>query len=129
MDRCASVRPLPFREAGDQRYTPGSREIRQRYRKDTNNGVERALRASCIGRKSWLFAGSDDGARRAAILYTVISTAVLCDVEPWAYVRDLLEKVSSGFPQRRIDELLPEAWRTLHPQARLRRDSAAASTA
>jgi transposase len=94
-----------------------------------NNGVERALRAACIGRKNWMFAGSDDGAQRAAILYTVISTAVLFDVEPWAYVRDLLEKISSGFPQRRIDELLPEAWRTLHPQARLRRHPAAAPAA
>jgi transposase len=94
-----------------------------------NNGVERALRAACIGRKNWMFAGSDEGARRAAILYTVISTAVLCDVEPWAYVRDLLEKISSGFPQRRIDEILPDAWGVLHPEARLRRDLPPASAA
>jgi IS66 C-terminal element len=61
-----------------------------------------------------MFAGSDDGARRTAILYAVISTAVLCGVEPWAYVRDLLEKIISGFPQRRIDDLLPDAWGLLH---------------
>jgi len=94
-----------------------------------NNGVERALRAACIGRKNWMFAGSDEGARRAAILYAVISTAVLCGVEPWAYVRDLLEKISAGFPQRRIDELLPDAWGLLHAEARLRRDPAAAPAA
>ena len=73
-----------------------------------------------------MFAGSDDGARRAAILYAVISTAVLCGVEPWANVRDPLEKISSGFPQRRIDDLLPDAWGLLHAEARLRRDPAAA---
>jgi hypothetical protein len=84
-----------------------------------NNGVERALRAACVGRKNWMFAGSDDGGRRAAILYTVISTAVLFGVEPWAYVRDLLEKISSGFAQRRIAELLPDTWGPLHPEARL----------
>ena len=94
-----------------------------------NNGVERALRAACISRKNWMFAGSDEGARRAAILYAVISTAVLYDIEPWAYVRDLLEKISSGFPQRRIDELLPDAWGLLHADARLRRDPAAAPAA
>lgn len=85
-----------------------------------NNGVERALRAACVGRKNWMFAGSHEGAQRAAILYTVISTAVLFAVEPWAYVRDLLEQISSGFPQRHIDELLPEVWRVQHPEARLR---------
>ncbi len=84
-----------------------------------NNGVERALRAACIGRKNWMFAGSDEGARRAAILYSVISTAVLFAVEPWAYVCDLLEKISSGFLQRNIGELLPEVWRVHHPEARL----------
>jgi hypothetical protein len=76
-----------------------------------------------------MFAGSDDGARRAAILYAVISTAVLCGVEPWANVRDPLEKISSGFPQRRIDDLLPDAWGLLHAEARLRRDPAAAPAA
>jgi transposase len=84
-----------------------------------NNGVERALRAACVGRKNWMFAGSDEGAQRAAILYTVISTAVLFAVEPWAYVRDLLEKISSGFLQRHIDQLLPDAWSIQHPEARL----------
>ena len=66
-----------------------------------------------------MFAGSDDGGRRAAILYAVISTAVLFGVEPWAYVRDLLEKISAGFAQRRIAELLPDAWGPLHTEARL----------
>ena len=75
-----------------------------------------------------MFAGSDEGARRAAILYSVISTAVLFGVEPWAYVRDLLEKISSRFPLRRLSELLPDAWGPLHPQARLRPDATPADS-
>jgi transposase len=76
-----------------------------------------------------MFAGSVDGARRTATLYAVISTAVLCGVEPWAYVRDLLEKIISGFPQRRIDDLLPTRGDCSMPEARFRRDPAAASAA
>ena len=85
-----------------------------------NNGVERALRAVCVGRKAWMCAGSDEGARRAAILYSVLSTAVRFDVEPWAYVRDLLEKISAGFLQRDIAHLLPGVWGPEHPEARRR---------
>ena len=76
-----------------------------------------------------MFAGSDEGARRAAILYTVISTAVLFDVEPWAYVRDLLEKISPGFLQRDIAQLLPDVWGPDHPEARLRPKPSAAPAA
>jgi transposase len=105
-------------------YTVGRWQTLVRFLEDgaleiDNNGVERALRAACVGRKNWMFAGSDEGAKRAAILYTVISTAVLFGVEPWAYVRDLLDKISSGFPQRQIAELLPDAWGKQHPEARL----------
>jgi len=75
-----------------------------------NNGCERALRQVAVGRKNYLFAGSDEGARRAAIIYTVFGTCRLHDVDPWAYVRDVLEKLARGWKQGRIDELLPPAW-------------------
>jgi len=84
------------------------------------NGVERALRAIAVGRKNWLFAGADVGARRAAILYTLFGSCALCGVEPWAYARDVLEKVSgTTFPQSRLPELLPDRWGTDHPEARI----------
>lgn len=82
-----------------------------------NGAVERALRGIAVGRKNWLFAGSDAAAERAAILYTVIESAVLHGVEPWVYVHDVLKKIAAGWPQRRLDELLPHRWAELHQAA------------
>jgi transposase len=79
-----------------------------------NGAVERALRGIAVGRKSWLFAGSDAGAERAAILFTVLQSAVLHGLEPWAYLRDVLEKLAGGWLNRRLDELLPHRWAELH---------------
>jgi hypothetical protein len=76
-----------------------------------NNGSERALRAIATGRKNYLFAGSDAGAQRAAIVYSLISTCVLCAVEPFAYLRDVLEKLAGGWLHSRLDELLPPHWK------------------
>lgn len=76
----------------------------------TNNGVERALRMIAVGRSNWLFAGSDAGARRAAVLYTLIGTCRLQDVDPLAYLRDVLDKLSHDWPQSRLRELLPDRW-------------------
>jgi len=75
-----------------------------------NNIAERANRNVAIGRKNWLFAGSDDGGRRAAILYSVIESAKRNQVEPLSYLTDLLSRIS-GFPARRLDELLPDRWK------------------
>lgn len=86
-----------------------------------NNGVERELRAVAVGRKNYLFAGSDAAAERAAVLYTVIGTAVLHGVEPMAYVRDLVEKIGGTYPARHLRELLPDRWIQAHPEARLGR--------
>jgi len=86
---------------------------------DTND-VERALRAVALGRKNWLFAGSDAGARRAAVIYSVLGSCVLCDVEPWAYLRAVLLTLNgTSFPQSRVRELLPDVWGAAHPEARL----------
>jgi|TARA_R110000772_G_scaffold263738_2_gene383678 transposase len=75
----------------------------------TNNAAERALRGIALGRKSWLFAGSDRGGERAADLYTLIITAKLNDVDPQAWLADVLARIAS-IPQSRIHELLPWNW-------------------
>ncbi|MBA3546091.1 MAG: IS66 family transposase [Nannocystis sp.] len=75
-----------------------------------NGAVERAIRGIAIGRRNWLFAGSDAGAERAATLYTVIESAVLHGHEPWAYLSDVLIKLAAGWPLRRLGELLPDRW-------------------
>lgn len=84
-----------------------------------NNGVERELRAVAVGRKNYLFAGSDAAAERAAVLYTVICTAVLHGVEPMAYVRDLVEKIGGDYPAKLLRDLLPDRWLAANPQHRL----------
>jgi transposase len=75
-----------------------------------NGAVERALRGLAVGRKNWLFAGSDSAAERAAILYTVLESAALHGLEPWAYVHDVLQRLAAGWPQKRLEELLPHRW-------------------
>ncbi|WP_239026442.1 IS66 family transposase [Novosphingobium decolorationis] len=72
----------------------------------TNNAAERALRCVPLGRKAWLFCGSDRGGQRAAVLYTLIQTARLNDVDPQAWLADVLARIA-GHPAHRIDELLP----------------------
>lgn len=75
-----------------------------------NNHTERTLRPIAIGRKNWLFAGSDEGAHRLAILYTLVSSCQLAGIlDPWRYLRDVLTKLCRGWPNARIDELLPLA--------------------
>ena len=71
-----------------------------------NNAAERALRAVALGRKNWLFAGSDDGGERAAAMYTLIGTAKLNGIDPEAYLRHVLGRIADH-PINRIDELLP----------------------
>jgi transposase len=75
-----------------------------------NNTVERAIRPIALGRKNHLFAGSDGGAARWATVCSLISNAKLNDVEPFAYLKDVLERMSSGHPMSRLDELLPWNW-------------------
>jgi hypothetical protein len=71
-----------------------------------NNAAERALRCVPLGRKAWLFCGSDRGGERAAILYTLVQTARLNDVDPQAWLGDVLARINNQ-PARRINELLP----------------------
>ena len=75
----------------------------------TNNAAERELRSVAIGRRNWTFAGSDEGARRAAALYTLIATAKLNDIDPQAWLADLLARVLD-YPAKRIGDFLPWNW-------------------
>lgn len=74
-----------------------------------NNAAERSLRAPVVGRKNWMFAGSEEGAERAAILYSIVVSCRLHGVDPWAYLNDVLRRVQDH-PAKRINELTPKAW-------------------
>lgn len=74
-----------------------------------NNLSERTLRAVAIGRKNWLFAGSDHGGRTAAVLFSFTATCRLLDLDPFAYLRDALARLPES-PADRLDELLPDRW-------------------
>jgi transposase len=75
-----------------------------------NNALERALLTVAVGRKNWMFAGSDEGGRRAAIVYTLIASAKANGVEPWAYLRSLFQLLPT-WPTGRLRELWPVAWK------------------
>jgi len=75
----------------------------------SNNAAERALRGIALGRKSWLFAGSDRGGQRAAVMYSLIVTAKLNNVDPQAWLADVLARIADH-PAHRIDQLLPWNW-------------------
>ncbi len=76
-----------------------------------NNLSERVLRIVAVGRKKWMFAGSDAGAERAAIIYSLVATCKLCHIDPFAYLRDVLDRVSTH-PANRIVELTPSGWKS-----------------
>jgi transposase len=75
-----------------------------------NNIAENAMRGIALGRKNYLFAGSDTGGDRAASLYTIVQTAKLNGMNPEAYLRDTLANIADGHPINRIDELMPWRW-------------------
>ena len=88
------------------RYTDdGSLEI-------DNNGAENALRPLCLGRKNWLNFGSEAAAHRAMVLLTLVQTCKAHHVDPFAYLRDVIDRVSTH-PMSRIDELTPRRWKEL----------------
>lgn len=80
----------------------------------TNNAAERALRGIALGRKAWLFCGSDRGGDRSAAMYSLIVTAKLNDVDPRAWLADVLARIGDHSALR-LDELLPWNWRQHHP--------------
>jgi len=82
----------------------------------TNNAAERALRGIALGRKAWLFAGSDRGGERAAAIYTLIGTAKLNGIDPQAWLADALRRIADH-PASRLHQLLPWNWKATEPQA------------
>ena len=83
-----------------------------------NNGAEQALRPIVLGRKNWFFAGSEAAAHRTAILCSLVQTCKHLQINPFVYLRDVIERVSTH-PARLVLELTPREWK------RLRRDSGA----
>jgi hypothetical protein len=96
-------------------YARGQWKVLSRYIDDgdldiDNNLAERVLRTVAIGRKNWMFAGSDAGAERAAAMYSLVATCKLRHIDPFAYLRDVLDRVSAC-PVNRISELMPSGWK------------------
>ena len=82
----------------------------------SNNAAERALRAIALGRRAWLFVGSDRGGERAAAIYTLIATAKLNDINPLAWLADVLARIADH-PASHLYELLPWHWKATQDQA------------
>ncbi|MGY3587040.1 hypothetical protein ACVIF9_005717 [Bradyrhizobium sp. USDA 4350] len=78
-------------------------------RRDRDNAAERELRAGAVGRKHWTFARSDEGGRCAAAVYRIIANAKLNDIDPQAWLADVLTR-QRDHSAKRIDELLPWKW-------------------
>jgi transposase len=95
-------------------YTLSNWEALGRYTEDgdleiDNNRAERSLRSILVGRRNWLFYGSDKGGRTGAVLSTLIASCKRLGIEPFAYLRDLFTRISTH-PNHRLDELLPDKW-------------------
>jgi hypothetical protein len=83
-----------------------------------NNGAEQALRPIVLGRKNWLTAGSEAAAHRAAVLCSVVQTCKNLGIDPFVYLREVIDRVSTH-PASRILELTPREWKRLRENARL----------
>jgi transposase len=82
--------------------------------KPDNNTAENAMRPVALGRKNWLFVGSERGGHAAALYMSLIQSCKNCDINPWEYLNDMLRRIM-GHPVNRLRELLPDQWK---PQAR-----------
>lgn len=106
---------LPKSPLGDAvRYLTNQWAALQRFTEDgrlaiDNNRAENQLRVVAVGRKNWLFAGSLEGARRAALLYSLVQSCKLVDVPPFEYLKDVLLRVATH-PHRLLGQLTPKAW-------------------
>jgi len=94
------------------RYAINRREALSRFVTDgrleiDNNIAENGMRSIALGRKNYLFAGSDTGGHRAAAIYTIVQTAKLNGVNPEAYLKDMLARIAEGHPINQIDQLMP----------------------
>ena len=101
-------------------YSVNQWEALNRYIEDPilsidNNVSERTLRMVVIGRKNYMFAGSEAGAHRAAIIYSLVASCKMNEIDPFRYFRDVLTRVSTH-PADKIDELLPNEWKKLNAE-------------
>ena len=76
----------------------------------SNNAAERSVRGIAVGRRNWTFCGSDTGGHRAAVMFTMIETAKLSDVDPKAWLADVLARIPDH-PAQQLDALLPWNWK------------------
>ena len=101
-------------------YARNQWQALRRYTEDgrltiDNNLSERTLRHQAVGRKNWLFLGSEAAGPRAAVLSTIIAGAKRHRIEPWCYVRDLLLRLHAD--DLCLEEMLPDRWAAAHPEA------------
>jgi len=112
----ATIPSEPLRKAVD--YALNQRKALYRYLEDgrlkpDNNTAENAIRPLALGRKNWMFAGSERGARATALFLGLIQSCKACEVNPWQYFDDLLRRIMAH-PVNRLRELLPDQWKPLH---------------
>jgi transposase len=111
-----SVRVLPKSPLGKaitytlKNWTALNRYTEVPFLSIDNNLSERQIKQMVIGRKAWLFAGSEDGARNAAILFSLVVSCKLAEVDPFAYLKDVLARISTH-PVGHIEELIPREWK------------------
>ncbi len=101
-------------------YARNQWDALRRYTEDgrltiDNNTSERTLRPQAIGRKNWLFLGSENAGPRAAVLYSILAGAKRHRIEPWAYIREILIRLHAD--DSRLEEMLPDRWAAAHPEA------------
>jgi len=101
-------------------YAQNQWQALRRYTEDgrlsiDNNVSERTLRHQAIGRKNWLFLGSQQAGPRAAVLFTILAGAKRHRIEPWVYLRELLLRLHAD--DSRLDEMLPDRWAANHPES------------
>jgi transposase len=111
----ATLPSEPLRKAMD--YALNQREALYRYLEDgrlkpDNNTAENAIRPLALGRKNWLFAGSERGARATALFLGLLQSCKACDVNPWEYFNDMLRRIM-GQPVNRLRDLLPDQWQPM----------------
>ena len=83
-----------------------------------NNAAENAIRPLVVGRKNWLFAGSDNGGRTAAVLASLVASAKQHGLDPFVYLRDVLTRIAAT-PVSQLDQFLPDRWQAAHLPAAL----------
>jgi len=113
--RSATIPSEPLRKAIN--YALNQREALYRYLDDgrlkpDNNTAENAIRPLALGRKNWLFAASERGARATALYYSLVQSCKACKVNPWEYLDDMLRRIMAH-PVNRLRELLPDQWQPL----------------